>query len=56
VEGAEDLFEDAKSKGQEILGEDFNDTEKRRIDKESHTPEGIQIILKDIPIQRKKLA
>jgi hypothetical protein len=31
VEGAEDLYEDAKSKGQEILGEDFNDTEKRRI-------------------------
>ncbi|CAG8791696.1 17845_t:CDS:2, partial [Racocetra persica] len=54
--GAEDLFEDAKSKGQEILGEDFNDTEKRRIDKESHTPEGIQTILKDIPVQRRKLA
>ncbi|CAI2162582.1 17842_t:CDS:2 [Funneliformis geosporum] len=56
VEGAEDLYEDAKSKGQQILGEDFNDTEKRRIEKEGHTPDIIQTILKDIPIQRKKLA
>lgn len=56
VDGAEDLYEDAKSKGGEILGEDFNDTEKRRIDKEAHSPEEIQKVLQDIPHVRKKLA
>ncbi|MCE8167880.1 MAG: hypothetical protein I3275_04635 [Candidatus Moeniiplasma glomeromycotorum] len=56
VDGAEDLYEDAKSKGQEILGEDFNDTEKRRIEKEAHSPEEIQKVLAEIPQIRKKLA
>jgi hypothetical protein len=56
VEGAEDLYEDAKSKGKQKTGTDFADDEKRRIDKEAHTPVEIDKILDDIPIQRKKLA
>lgn len=56
VEGAEELYEDAKTKGKQIVGGNFDDDEKRRIDKEAHTPEEIQKILQDIPVQRKKLA
>jgi hypothetical protein len=56
VEGAEELYEDAKTKGKQVVGGNFEDDEKRRIDKEAHTPEEIQKILDDIPVQRKKLA
>ncbi|RHZ37200.1 hypothetical protein [endosymbiont GvMRE of Glomus versiforme] len=56
VEGAEDLYEDAKAKGKQIVGTDFEDDEKRRIEKEVPTPDGFQKILDDIPQQRKKIA